>query len=126
MKISDLRVSGLVGVEPATPLADVARQMRTREIDSVAVMSEGRLAGIITERDLVQAIAEGVDPRQASAEVIMTPSPATITEDEDVSVAALKMLNLGVRHLPVVDEKGQPVGLLSARDLVAVLDRARP
>jgi CBS domain-containing protein len=45
---------------------------------------------------------------------------------EDMSVVAVKMMGLGVRHLPVVDEQGKPSGLLSARNLVAVLDRARP
>jgi len=57
--------------------------------------------------------------------VIMTADPATVTADEDVSVVALKMMRLGVRHLPVVDGNGKPVGLVSARNLVAVLDRAR-
>jgi CBS domain-containing protein len=44
--------------------------------------------------------------------------------EEDISVVALKMMRLGIRHLPVVDAMGKPVGLLSARNLVAVLDRA--
>jgi len=52
--------------------------------------------------------------------------PATVTADEDVSVVALRMMSLGIRHLPVVDAQAKPVGLLSARNLVAVLDRARP
>jgi CBS domain-containing protein len=56
----------------------------------------------------------------------MTSDPATVTADEDVSVVAVKMMSLGVRHLPVVDEQGKPTGLLSARNLVAVLDRALP
>ena len=55
----------------------------------------------------------------------MTAGPATVTSDEDVNVVALKMMRLGIRHLPVVDDEGKPVGLLSARDLVAVLDRAK-
>jgi CBS domain-containing protein len=87
-------------------------------------MDAGRLVGIITERDLVRAIADGVDPKQAIASVIMTPDPATVTSEEDVSVVALKMMRLGIRHLPVVDSTGNPVGLLSARNLVTVLDRA--
>jgi len=91
----------------------------------MAVMADGRLLGIITERDLVRAIADGVDPKQATASVIMTPNPATVGEDEDVGVVAVKMMRLGIRHLPVVDAMGKPIGLLSARNLVAVLDRAR-
>lgn len=125
MKVRDLPPGRLLTIEPTARLADVARQMRLEDSDSVAVMSEGRLLGIITERDLVRAIADGVNPKQASASVVMTPSPATVSLEEDVNVVALKMMRLGIRHLPVVDEVGQPIGLLSARHLVSVLDRAR-
>ncbi len=124
MKVSDLPPGRLLSVTPQTRLADVARAMRLEDSDSAAVMEGGRLVGIITERDLVRAIAEGVNPTQATAEVIMTPNPTTVNGDEDVSVVALKMMRLGIRHLPVVDDDGKPVGLVSARNLVAVLDRA--
>ncbi len=126
MKVRDLPPGRLVAVDPQTSLAEVARQMGVEDSDSVAVMSDGRLVGIITERDLVRAIADGVNPKQATAAVIMTPDPATVTADEDVSVVALRMMSLGIRHLPVVDTQAKPVGLLSARNLVAVLDRASP
>lgn len=124
MKVSDLPPGRLLSVNPQTRLADVAREMRLEDSDSAAVMDGARLVGIITERDLVRAIAEGVNPTQASAEVIMTPNPTTVNGDEDVSVVALKMMRLGIRHLPVVDDDGKPIGLVSARNLVAVLDRA--
>jgi CBS domain-containing protein len=110
-------------VTPRATLAEVAREMRLEDSDSVAVINSDRLVGIITERDLVRAIADGVDPKQATAGVVMTPNPATVSADEDVSVVALKMMRLGIRHLPVIDPTGKAVGLLSARNLVAVLDR---
>lgn len=125
MKLSDLPPGQLFSVDPQTKLSEVARKMRLEDSDAVAVMAGGKLLGIITERDLVRAIADGIDPKQATATVIMTPNPATVTADEDVSVVALKMMNLGIRHLPVVDGQGRPIGLISARNLVAVLDRAR-
>ena len=123
MKVKDVPPGRLLSVEPQTSLADVAKRMRREDADSVAVMSEGRLLGIITERDLVRAIADGVDPQQAKADVIMSADPATVTADEEVAVVALKMMRLGIRHLPVVDQDGSPIGLISARDLVAVLER---
>jgi len=125
VKVKDVPPGRLQSVGPDSSLADVARRMRLNDCDSVAVMTEKRLLGIITERDLVRAIAEGVDPEQVRADVFMSADPATVTADEDVSVVAVKMMALGIRHLPVVDAKGTPVGLISARDLVAVLDRGK-
>ena len=123
MKVRDLPPDRLLSVDPSTKLSDVAREMRTNDSDSVAVMDDGMLVGIITERDLVRAIADGVNPKEAAAAVIMTVDPATVTADEDVNVVAVKMMRLGIRHLPVVDESGDPVGLVSARSLVVLLDR---
>jgi CBS domain-containing protein len=125
MKVRELPPGRLYTVSPETRLSEVAREMRLEDADSVAVMSGDRLVGIITERDLVRAIADGVNPKQATAQVVMTPGPATVDADEDVSVVAMKMMSLGIRHLPVVDVDGRPVGLVSARNLVAVLDRAK-
>ena len=125
MRVRDLPPGRLHTVSPSTRLSDVAREMRLEDSDSVAVMLDERLVGIITERDLVRAIADGLNPKQVTAEVVMTPGPATVSADEDVNVVAMKMMTLGIRHLPVVDVDGRPMGLLSARNLVAVLDRAK-
>ena len=123
MKVKDVPPGRLLLVEPQTTVAEVARLMRVDDCDAVAVISKGRLVGIVTEKDLVQAIADGVDPKQAKAEVIMSADPATVTADEEVGIVAVKMTRLGIRHLPVVNEAGEPVGLLSARDLLAVLEK---
>ena len=125
MRVRDLPPGRLHTVSPETRLSEVAREMRLEDSDSIAVMSDERLVGIITERDLVRAIADGINPKQAKAQLVMTPGPATIGADEDVSVVAMKMMSLGIRHLPVVDANGRPIGLLSARNLVAALDRAK-
>ena len=124
MRVRDLPPDRLLSVDPNTKLADVAREMRMNDQDSVAVMDDGVLVGIITERDLVRAIADGVNPKEAAAALIMTVDPATVTADEDVSVVAVKMMRLGIRHLPVVNDKDEPVGLVSARSLVGLLDRS--
>ena len=124
MKVRELPPGRLISVEPSASLAEVARRMRIDDADSVAVMSNGKLVGIITERDLVRAIADGVDPRQAGADLVMTADPSTVDADEEVAVVAMKMMRLGVRHLPVVNAEGKPVGLVSARNLVAMLDKS--
>ena len=126
MKVRDVPPGKLTTVELDANLAAVARLMRVNDCDSVAVMSANQLMGIITERDLVRAIADGVDPKKTTVDVFMSADPATVSADEDVSVVAVKMMALGIRHLPVVDDKGTVIGLISARDLVAILDRGKP
>jgi CBS domain-containing protein len=98
--------------------------MRRERVGAVAVMASGRLVGIITERDLMRAVADGVDPERARASERMTPDPRTIDHDELATSAAERMIELGVRHLPVV-ENGVLVGLISARDLLH-LGRPKP
>jgi CBS domain-containing protein len=123
VRISDLQLGPLLTVEPETALAEIAGQMRANDSEAVAVMSRGRLVGIVTERDLVRAIAEGIDLRQATAQTVMSADPATVDLGDDISVVAVKMMRLGVRHFPVVAADGKPVGLVAARDLVWALDR---
>jgi len=125
LKVRDVPPRRLLAVDPQTSLAEVAKRMRQEDADSAAVMSGSRLLGIITERDLVRAIADGVNPQQAQADVIMSADPATVTGDEEVAVVAVKMMRLGIRHLPVVDQQGKPVGLISARDLVSMLEQEK-
>jgi len=124
VKVRELPPGRLLAIDPEATIAEVARQMRTDDSDSAAVISEGRLVGIITERDLVRAIADGVDPQQVRADVVMTADPATVDADEDVAMVAVKMMRLGVRHLPVVNKAGKPIGLVSARNLITILDRS--
>jgi CBS domain-containing protein len=98
-------------------LTDVANRMRSSRVSAVAVMEDVRLVGIITERDLVRAVAEGLDPRTTAVSDCMTQSPHTIAAHEPASMAAERMIELGVRHLPVMRDD-RVVGVVSARDLL--------
>ena len=124
MRVRDLPTKPVIAVEAETSLTEVAMRMRLNDNDSVAVMAPDRLLGIITERDIVRAIADNVDLQRATANLFMSAKLLTTDLDEDVSAAALRMLELGIRHLPVIDKGGLPIGLISAHDLLAVLDRS--
>lgn len=117
LSVADLTRPGVPAAEPDDRLADVARRMRDDRVGAVVVMASGRLVGIITERDLLRAVADGVDPEGASASDRMTPEPRVIDRDDLATKAAERMIELGVRHLPVVDD-GAVVGVISARDLL--------
>lgn len=122
MRVRNLPLRPLLRVEPQASLAHVARLMRAGDGDAVAVMNAERLLGIITERDIVSAIADGIDPGRTTADVLMSSDPVTVSGDEDVSVVAVRMTTLGIRHLPVLDDTATLVGIVSARDLVTTLD----
>jgi CBS domain-containing protein len=107
----------LITTEPDDTLLDAAGRMHCYQIGALPVYEQHRLIGIVTERDMVAALAEGADPKRTRVADYMTELPVTISPDDDVKVAAHRMAELGVRHLPVVD--GQYlVGMLSMRDLL--------
>jgi CBS domain-containing protein len=107
----------LITTEPDDTLLDAAARMHCYQIGALPVYEQHRLIGIVTERDMVAALAEGADPKTTRVADYMTELPVTVSPDDDVKVAAHRMAELGVRHLPVVD--GQYlVGMLSIRDLL--------
>ena len=107
----------VLGLDPATSLVEAARRMHERRVGAVVVREGDRLVGIVTERDVLRAVATGgVDGPVADA---MTRAPETIGPDESAGQAAALMIHGGFRHLPVVDG-GDVVGMVSIRDLVRV------
>ena len=118
MSVGDVVRRGLVvAVGPSSTIREAARVMHENGVGSVLVVDGGRLLGIITERDLVRVVAEGVDLDGPVGEY-MTRNPVTLREDDDLHKAVELMVELGVRHLPVVDDKGSPLGVISIRDVV--------
>jgi CBS domain-containing protein len=99
--------------------------MNVRSIFRPWVVSvDGRFAGILTERDLTRAIADGVDPREATAVEYMTAAPAAVHLDADVHEVASTMFEFECRHLPVLSEDDQQViGMVSIRDLLGTAIR---
>jgi CBS domain-containing protein len=77
--------------------------------------------GIITERDLTAAVAEGADPAMIPVSDYMTPAPEVPGPDSELADAARVMLELGVRHLPIMGG-GRLVGVLSMRDVLGADD----
>ena len=101
---------------PDMTVADAAYLMKERRVGAVLVISEGRLAGIFTERDaLFRVIAEGRDPGGTRLADVMSANPRTIAPDRPFGHALHMMHEGGFRHVPVVEE-GRPVGVVSARD----------
>jgi CBS domain-containing protein len=109
----------LLTVEGGLPILGVVQRMADRNVGAVLVMEGGRLAGIMTERDLMRAFARGLRDDAVVGEC-MTADPETIAPDDTIEHAAVLMIHGGYRHLPVVDGD-DVVGVLSMRDLVQVV-----
>jgi CBS domain-containing protein len=108
----------LLSVEPAEPIREVAQRMVERNLGAVLVLDGGRLVGIMTERDIMRAVARGLHGDAVVGEY-MSKDPETIEPDGTTQHAAVLMIHGGFRHLPVI-EGDDVVGILSIRDLVRV------
>lgn len=103
---------------PEAKLMEVARQMEWDEIGSVVVTdAEDRIVGIITDRDLVNAMAREL-PSSSAAREVMTGPVMFVHEHEDVYDAAAKMAAARCRRLPVVNTAGKLVGVVAIDDMV--------
>lgn len=105
---------------PATTLSDAARAMAAEGHGSLGVVEGINLVGLVTERDLVRALAEDHDPATTPVSVVMTRDPDVFHPDDDVWEAAEWLAESGYRHLPVMEE-GQLLGIVSVRDLLVAL-----
>lgn len=119
MKVRALYRPEVLAAGSDEPLIDAACRMQYQEVGSLAVIEHGRLVGIVTERDLTRALADGIDPEEVPVGEYMTREPVTASPEMDTAQAARIMLDLGVRHLPVMEE-GRLVGMVSARDLLGL------
>jgi CBS domain-containing protein len=117
MKVSSRYRPVLVTVDVDEPLVVAADRMRWYAVGALPVYERHSLVGIVSERDVTAAVADGVGLARAVVRDRMTPAPATVAPGDDVADAARTMAELGVRHLPVVDGH-RLVGMLSIRDLI--------
>lgn len=122
LKVSDVMTSSVVTVKPDETIVDAARKMAENKIGSVVVVDDkGIIIGILTEGDIVRrVVARGLDPSQTPVEAVMTKNPITIFEDADLAAAAELMREKGVGHLPVVNEEGRLVGIITRSDIVRI------
>jgi len=120
-----MRLHALVGgsteiIGPEGTLAAAAESMAAEEVDYVAVSDNRELVGILTERDLVLAIADGVDLEEALVREWMSEAPDTFAPDVTITEGVGWLLETGYRHLPVMAE-GELLGVVTIRDLMWAL-----
>lgn len=122
MKVKDTYERALLGAGVDDPLADAAARMYAHAVGSLAIFRGSEIVGIITERDVLRAISDKADLATTPVGDYMTSGVVTVTPGCDVGEAAALMISVGARHLPVVDDNGDMLGMLSARDLLYIID----
>ena len=123
MSLGALLARKAISAEPHEPLSLAARLMEQENVGAIVVVERDRPVGILTDRDLALAVClHGATPHD-TIQSRMTCPVDTIRDDEGVYTATQKMMELAVRRLPVVDDVGRLVGLVSLDDLLSLLSR---
>jgi len=116
--ISEHMSKELLHAAPDESIAEAAQHMVARDVGAVLIMDGDRLDGILTERDILKAVAVGLS-ESVRVRDWMTRNPETIEASDSTGHAAALMIHGGFRHLPVMDG-GVVVGIVSIRDLMRV------
>ena len=117
MQVGDMMHTEVKTADAEATFADVAKLMRANGISSVVVLEGKKLAGILTERDIVNLVAAGGDAQTVTVGQGMTRRDIqTVSPKTDIAEAAEQMVARNIRHLPVT-EGDQVVGIVSIRDL---------
>jgi len=117
MKLGALVGGSATVIGPEATVADAAEILVSSGVGSLGVVAERQLNGIITERDVVRCISFGADPEEAQVSDWMSDAPDTFSPDVDCEEAAAWLLEVGYRHMPVMDD-GELLGIVSIRDIL--------
>jgi CBS domain-containing protein len=108
----------LYSVEATRTVQEAARFMMEHNIGAVPVLRNGELAGILSERDIMnRVVAVGRTPGTTAVSEVMTANPRAVPADESIEECLFIMREFGFRHLPIVDGK-ELKGLVSLRDVL--------
>jgi CBS domain-containing protein len=108
----------IYSIEAGRTVLEAARFMTEHNIGAVPVLRDGELAGILSERDIMnRVVAAGRQPAYTAVSEVMTPQPRIVNLDETIEECLFIMKEFGFRHLPIVEGK-QLKGLVSLRDIV--------
>jgi len=118
MKVRELMHKGVEVTPPDTPLATLAKTMREKDIGAVPVATNGKLVGMVTDRDItVRAVGSGKDPSQMTAKDVMTKGVVCCRDDANLRDVIGMMEEKKIRRIPVTDENQQIVGMVSLGDI---------
>ena len=119
MRVAEIMTDAAVTDSTTATLRSAAETMWRQQTGSLVIVAGSTIVGIVTERDILKAIARGAQPDAESITSVMSTELITVTSDTSVREAARLMAQNWIRHLPIMSE-GKLVGVLSQRDVTGV------
>ena len=122
-KVRDFMEAPPIVVTEASTIDEAASVMWEKRIGSVIVVDkEGKMAGIVTASDIIFAVTKSLIGRQVPVSGIMSKTSIMATPNESVLTAVERMMKENVRHLPVIEKNGTPVGIISTKDAMGITE----
>ncbi len=119
LNVKSIMSRALVVATPDDSVATAMQRLAARDVGAVLVVCEGRVCGILSERDVLRrVVARGREPDDTRVGDVATSNPVAVRAEASIKECTELIRGHGFRHLPVVDAKGRPVGIVSSRDLL--------
>jgi CBS domain-containing protein len=119
--VSRLNPAAPLTIAPGQSVAQAVEAMRRESVGCILVCEGDQIRGIFTERDLLRRVLAVGKPLSTPVSDCMTPAPVVVHRKESIASAVRRMVEGGYRHLPVVDEAGRLVGMISIKRIMHYL-----
>lgn len=125
-RVENVMTANPRSVDPETDVGEAARILRDENVGSLPVVRDGRVTGIVTDRDLaIRVLAEGRDPGSTRVADVVSGEPVTVRADQDLDEALRLMAHHQLRRLIVVEDSDRLVGILAQADVALTGDEER-
>jgi CBS domain-containing protein len=119
--IRSLKVRKPIEVPPNQPVAEAVAVMQQKKLGCVLVTMGGKMVGIFTERDVLTRVFGRKDVDKLQVKDVMTPNPQGFQPDDSIAYVLNAMSVGGYRHVPIVNEQGKPIAVISVKDIVTFI-----
>jgi len=123
-KVRDFMSHPPITISTVAPLQEAAQRMRTADVGALVVQEDGRVYGIVTDRDIaIRAVAQGLNPETTPIGSVCSQEVTTVSPDDDLDSVVKLMRERALRRVLVVDYEKAPIGIVSLGDLAVEYDR---
>jgi CBS domain-containing protein len=123
MKVAEVMTRGLDPIDPSATVQEAATQMAELDVGAVVVGTERELSGILTDRDIIlRVVVDGRNPAEVKVAEVMSSSLFPCRADDLAETVLAQMRERQIRRMPVLDDDGQPIGIVTLGDLAKAID----